>query len=218
MMNRIYFLGLFSIFFLTTIGVGESRVLWDFGVVIETSAQQNSSEKSIRSFSNSEIEFSSQVKALIADPFIPPTLISLDEKVYDTSIFSESLDEISFNNIHQVKLLAAQLTMRSNYQHIIDMISKINFNQLDENDCLELNYWLANAFLHTGNFTEAEDVILTNMAFTVDDRFHFLLAMTYESQGRLKKAKKEYLKFINQYPKSDYKVSALIKTRMLGRR
>jgi len=56
------------------------------------------------------------------------------------------------------------------------------------------------------------------MAFTKDDRFHFLLAMTYESQGRIKAAQEEYLEFINQFPNSEYKMTALIKARMLGRR
>ena len=217
MMNKKYLLELFSLFFITTLFAEESRMFWDFGVIIETSVQQIDPIKNVKSISNSEIAASSQDKALIANPFIPPTLASLNEKVYDPLIMSEPWDEISLNNIHQVKLLAGRLTMQINYQPIIDMISQIDFNQLGENDCLDLNYWLANAFLHTGKYTEAEDVIHTNMAFTKDDRFHFLLAMTYESQGRLKKAKKEYLKFINQYPKSDYKVSALIKARMLGR-
>jgi TolA-binding protein len=83
---------------------------------------------------------------------------------------------------------------------------------------MDLNYWLANAYLQTGQYTEAEDVILTNMTFTKDDRFHFLLAMTYESQNKIEAAWEEYLRFIKQFPKSDYKMTALIKARMLGRR
>ena len=218
MMNRKYLLGLFSIFFLTTIFAEENRTLWDFGVIIKTPVQQNSSEKSIQFLSNSEIESSFQVKALISDPFIPPTVTSLDEIEYDTPIILESLDNISFNNIHQIKLLAGRLTMQINYQPIIDLISQVDFSQLDDNDCMDLNYWLANAYLQTGQYTEAEDVILANMTFTKDDRFHFLLAMTYESQNKIEVAREEYLRFIKQFPKSDYKMTALIKARMLGRR
>ena len=107
--------------------------------------------------------------------------------------------------------------MQINYQPIIDIISQIDLRQLDENDYLDLNYWLANAFLHTGKYKEAEDVILTNLELKMEDRFHFLLAMTYESQGRIDNAQEEYLKFVKQYPKSDYKVTALIKARILGR-
>ena len=218
MTNRKYLFGLFSIFFITTIFSEENRVLWDLGVIIKTSVQEISPNKSIKSLSNSEIESSSQVKALITDPFIPPTITSIDEKVYDTPILLESLDEISINSIYQVKLLVGRLTMKVNYQTIIDLIGQIDFSHLNENDRLDLNYWLANAFLHTGKYTEAEDVILANMASTMDDRFYFLLAMIYESQGRIEKAQKEYLEFIKQFPKSDFKVTALIKARMLGRR
>ena len=113
--------------------------------------------------------------------------------------------------------MASRLSIQNYYQPIIDMISQIDFKQLDEDDYLDINYWIADAFLHTGKYSEAEDVILTNMSFAKDDRFHFLLAMTYESQGRIKEAQEEYLRLNKQFPKSDYKVTALIKARMLGR-
>ena len=190
------------------------RWLWK---ALKTPFEQSSYKKNIKSLSNSKIETDSQIKALIANPFIPPTLASPNEKVYDITPFSEYLDEISFNNIHQVKLLIGQLTMRNNYKAIIDMISQFDFSKLDENDCTDLNYWLANAYLHTGNHREAENIILNNLSFSRDARLHFLLAMTYESGGRKKEAQEKYLNFIKQYPESEYKVTALIKTRMLGR-
>ena len=218
MMNRKYLIGLFSILFITTIFSQGNRVLWDFGVVINTYAQHSPTKKSIKSISSSKKEFSYKDKALIGSSFIPPTLITFDKKVNNIPILLESLAEISLDNIQQVKLLANRLTMQINYQPIIDMISQIDFSQLDKNDCLDLNYWLANAFLHTGKYTEAENIIHTNMAFAQDDRFHFLMAMTYESQGKIKVAQEEYLKFINQFPNSDYKMTALIKVRILGRR
>ena len=216
---RKYLLGLFSFFFITTIFAERNRVLWDFGLVINTSVNQSAPAEIIKSIPNLGIDPSSQARALIADPFIPPTLISIAKKNkgHDTPTFGESWDESSLENIYQVKLLAGRLTMQNNYQLVIDMISQINFSQLDDNDCLDLNYWLANAFLHAGQYTEAEDIILANMALAMNDRFHFLLAMTYEFHGRLQKAREEYLKFINQFPKSDYKVTALIKARTLDR-
>ena len=54
------------------------------------------------------------------------------------------------------------------------------------------------------------------MAFTKDDRFHFLLAMNYEAQGKIRDAREEYLKFVKQFPQSDYKMAALIKSRILN--
>ena len=220
MTNRKCLLGLFSIFFITTIFATGERILWDLGVVIETVPQQiaPNTNKSLISLSNSEISPYSQIRALIANPFIPPTLSSLDEKVYNASNFLDSFSVTSVKNIHQIKRLAGQLTMQIHYQPIIDMISQVDFSQLDVNDRLDLNYWLANAFLHTGKYSDAENVILTNMESTMDDRFHFLLPMTYEAQGRINEAQEEYLEFIKQFPRSDYKVTALIKARMLGYR
>ena len=218
MTDRKYLLGLFSIFFITIIFAEENRMLWDFGVVIKKPVQQRTPKEQMQPLLNVDIKPSYQVKALIANPFVPPALISLNDKVYDGLNYLESLDNISLDNIHQVKLMANRLTMQNNYQSVIDMISQIDCSRIDENDCLDLNYSLANAFLYTGRYTEAEDVILTNLAFKMDDRFHFLLAMTYESQGKIKAAQEEYLEFINQFPDSEYKMIALIKARMLGRR
>ena len=155
--------------------------------------------------------------ALIANPFISPTLSPLGEKVYDITNILESVNEISLKNIHQIKLLASWFTLNINYPPIIEMISKIDFSKLEKNNGLDLNYWLANALLHTGQCTEAQDILHTNMALTLDDRSHFLLAMTYECQGDIRKAQEEYLEFIKQFPKSDYRAAALIKTRILGR-
>jgi len=217
MTNRKYLLGLFSIFFITTIFSEGNRILWDFGVVIKTPVQQKDTKiKNIKSVKYSEIESLSQVSALIANPFIPPTVSHIDEKIYDAQYLLGNVEGISLKDISHVKLQVGWLTMQNNYQTIIDIIRKIDLNQLNENDSLDLNYWLANAFLHIGNFDEAEAVILTNMT-TTDDRFHFLLAMIYESQGKVKEAREKYLNFVIQFPNSYYKVTALIKAGMLGR-
>ena len=146
--NNYLFLGLFYLLSISIIFAEETRVLWDFGVIIKTSEQQIIPEKSIESLSNIEIEAPHQVNALIADPFIPPTRSNLDEKVYDASIYLESLGEISPDNIHQIKLFAGRLTMQNNFQPIIYMISKIDFSELDEKDCLDLFYRLVRILLN----------------------------------------------------------------------
>ena len=217
MKNEKIFLGLFSIFSITLIFSNENEMLWDFGVIINTSINHNGSEKIISSLSNLETESSSQTNALLADPFIPPTLVSNGEKRYKPQFLQESLNSLSLNNINQVKLIASRLTMQTNYQLIIDIIGQINFSGVDNNDSLDLMYWLANALLYTGKYKEAEDVINANMPLATDDRFHFLLAMTYEVQGKKKESWEEYLKFIQQFPNSDYKMAALIKSRILDR-
>ena len=217
MRNKKIFLGLFSIFFITPIFTDENEMLWDFGVIINTSVNHNDSGKIISPFSNLETEPFPHSNALIADPFISPTLISTREKIYKPQFLPESFNALSLNNIYQVKLFASRLTMQTNYQLIIDIISQINFSLVNKNDSLDLMYWLANALLYTGNYKEAEDVIHANMPLATDDRFHFLLAMTYEVQGKKKESWEEYLKFIKQFPKSDYKMAALIKSRILDR-
>ena len=217
MKNEKIFLGLFSIFSITLIFSNENEMLWDFGVIINTSINHNGSEKIISSLSNLETESSSQTNALLADPFIPPTLVSNGEKRYKPQFLQESLNSLSLNNINQVKLIASRLTMQTNYQLIIDIIGQINFSGVDNNDSLDLMYWLANALLYTGKYKEAEDVINANMPLATDDRFHFLLAMTYEVQGKKGKSWEEYVKLIKQFPQSDYKMAALIKSRILDR-
>ena len=81
--NKCLFLGLFYLLSISIIFAEKTRVLWDFGVIIKTSEQQIIPEKSIKSLSNVEIEAPHQVKALIADHFIPPTLFSLNNIVYN---------------------------------------------------------------------------------------------------------------------------------------
>ena len=71
--------------------------------------------------------------ALIANPFISPTLSSIGEKVYDIPNILESVNEISLKNIHQIKLLASWFTLNINYQPIIEMISIIDFSNLEKN-------------------------------------------------------------------------------------
>ena len=44
------------------------------------------------------------------------------------------------------------------------------------------------------------------------------ISIYIEEQEKIKAAHKEYLQLIKQFPNSDYQVTALIKTRMLGRR
>ena len=106
----------------TTAFTEERSVMWDFGVIINNSVQPIQHNVKIQSPPKQLIQEHSQDKALIADPFIPPTLTSLTKTASDLPFFSEPFDGISLNNIYQVKLLAGRLTMQYDYQTIIDMI------------------------------------------------------------------------------------------------
>ena len=195
----------------------ENTTLWDFGVII-TSVQQNTPNKDMQSLTKLEEDTPPQFMALIANPFIPPTKTSIDKKISVPPILLDKWERFTLNNIKQVQLLTSQLTLQLNYQSVIDIIGQMDLNQIDDNDKLDLNYWLANAFFHIGAYSKAEDIILSSIGQARDDRFYFLLAMTYEEQDKIQAAQKKYLQLIKQFPNSDYQVTALIKTRMLGRR
>ena len=57
MRNKKIFLGLFSIFFITPIFTDENEMLWDFGVIINTSVNHNDSEKIISPLSNFTVKY-----------------------------------------------------------------------------------------------------------------------------------------------------------------
>ena len=118
-------------------------------------------------------------------------------------------------NIKIALLIITKLTIKKLYQPIIEIIKEINLDNFKPNELQEINYWLANAFLNTGQYEMAENVLLNNFQNEVDDKSNFLLAIIFEHQNKTKKAQKEYLNFIKKYPDSDYKMSALIKAKML---
>ena len=147
-------------------------MLWDFGVVI------NQSNPKTKLLLKPEIDTAPKIKAMISDPFIPPTIASISERKHDISSFSESGGDYSLNDIYEVELLAGRLTMQNNYQMVIDVMEKVDSNSLNDKDRLDLDYWFANALLQTGEYSKAKDLIIETMNLTVgDDRFHFLLAM-----------------------------------------
>ena len=119
------------------------------------------------------------------------------------------------NDIKQIKTIITKLTIKELYQPIIDLIRELNLDDFQANELQEINYWLANAFLNTGQYEMAENILLNNSQNENDDKSNFLLATIFEHQNKRKKAQKEYLNFIKKYPNSDYKMSALIKARML---
>ena len=56
---------------MTIIFANENNMLWDFGVVIN---QSNSNTKLLL---KPEIDTAPKIKAMISDPFIPPTIASI---------------------------------------------------------------------------------------------------------------------------------------------
>ena len=202
MINRKYLLKIFSIIFISIIFSKEKSVLWDFGVQIQ----------SIKPLSNSNKD--SQSEALIANRFVPPNFLSTDKKL-DKNILSNSITTITLNNMNEISTLAAQLTMKNDFQSIIDMINQIDLSKFN-NNFSNLYYWLANAYFHTGKYLEAKNILLSNNTQIIHDHAHFLLAMIYESQGEKNAAKEKYLQFSKEFPTSDLLNSALIKIKLLN--
>ncbi len=192
----------------------EKQILWDLGVIIQASSQYVESNEN-PTLSEKAITNNSNIKALISNPFIPPRSIFNEKNVLYSQMNSISINEVFPDNINQMKLLAAKLSVQSIYQPIINMISHLDVSNLENNDLAELNYWLANALYNTGQYTKAENVLLNNYTSIMNDESHFLLAIIFEHQNKTKNAREEYLKLINKFPSSDYKMAATIKARML---
>ena len=193
----------------------EERVLWDFGVVIKKS------EKTVGSSQNfvKKEQSNTTINAVLSDPFIPPvksTHPSLlpNHIAYQQHEFNFKLNpEMSLN---QVILLTGKNYLQKNYQSVIAILEQVDLTQLADYERHDLEYWLADAFYQTGEYSKAQEIATSALEKNENDHLRLLLAMIYESQGNHKKAKKQYLKLVTQYPKSDFFSSARIKFRILG--
>ena len=186
----------------------ENKIFWDFGVTINNSKKKiNHNDKSQK-----ELFTTPNGRALISNSFISPTRQSSKKMMID--MIETDFNQISNYNINQIKLLIKKITLKKLYQPVIEIIK---FVDLNNSELQELNYWLANALLNTGKYEMAENIIITSFENEFDDKSNFLLATIYEHQNKTKKAQKEYLNLINNFPNSDYKMVASIKARMLDR-
>ncbi len=193
----------------------EERLLWDFGVIIKKS------EKTVGSSQNliKKEQPNTTISAIISDPFIPPvksTHPSLlpNHIAYQQHEFNFKLNpEMSLN---QVILLTGKNYLQKNYRSVIAILEQVDLTQLADYERHDLEYWLADAFYQTGEYSKAQEIVTSALEKNENDHLSLLLAMIYESQGNHKKAKKQYLKLVTQYPKSDFFSSARIKFRILG--
>jgi len=211
--NKTIFL-LFGFTIITVLFSEEKQILWDLGVIIYAPAQYVESNEDPM-LPKKVITNNSNIKALISNPFIPPRIVFNEKNVLNSQMNSIFINEVYSDNINQIKLFAAQLSVQSIYQPIIDMINHLDVGNFKDNDIVELNYWLANALCNTGQYAKAENVILDNYTSIMNDESHFLLAIIFEHQNKIENAREEYLKLIDKFPSSDYKMAATIKARML---
>ena len=193
----------------------EERVLWDFGVVI------NKSEKTVGSSQNfvKKEQSNTKINAVISDPFIPPVKSTHPSLLPNHIAYQQQDFNFELNpdmKLNQVFLLTGKKYLQKKYQSVIAILEQVDLTQLAHNERHDLEYWLADAFYQTGEYSKAQEIATSALEKNESDRLCLLLAMIYESQGNHKKAKKQYLKLVTQYPNSDYISSARIKFRILG--
>jgi tetratricopeptide (TPR) repeat protein len=193
----------------------EERVLWDFGVVI------NKSEKTVGSSQNfvKKEQSNTKINAVISDPFIPPVKSTHPSLLPNHIAYQQQDFNFELNpemKLNQVFLLTGKKYLQKNYRSVIGILKQVDLTQLPDNERHDLEYWLADAFYQTGEYSKAQEIATSALEKNENDRLCLLLAMIYESQGNHKKAKKQYLNLVAQYPNSDYISSARIKFRILG--
>ena len=194
----------------------EERVLWDFGVVIKKSEKIAGSSQN---FVKKE-QSNTKINAVISDPFIPPVKSTHPSLLPNHIAYQQQDFNFELNpemKLNQVFLLTGKKYLQKNYQSVIVILKQVDLTQLPDNERHDLEYWLADAFYQTGEYSKAQEIVTSSaLEKNENDRLCLLLAMIYESLGNHKKAKKQYLKLATQYPNSDYISSARIKFRILG--
>ena len=219
MMDNKYVLGLCVMGLFCSMVFSENDILWDFGVVIRPpDIQNNQKDAKHQHLANKEV-FQPKINAVITDPFIPPVKSTLSSQISDPSVIilpEKIMELISEKNISQISKEAKKYYFKKNYQYVIELLYQRDLDMLSEQNRSDLEYLLADAFYHTGEYKKALEQVLSLLKQNKSDRLYLLLSMIYESLGENNTAKEHYLKLIDQFPNSDYITSAKIKSRILG--
>ena len=200
--------------------LSENDIYWDFGVVISPPDLQNNPKDASRQNPTKQKVFQAKINAVIADPFIPPVRSTFPLDISDPSAYklSKNLTELTLEkNIYQIRSIVKKYYLKKNYNYVIELLYQKNLDMLSEQNRSDLEYLLAGAFYHTGKYKKAREQVLSLLKQNKSARLYLLLAMIYESLGENNIAKEHYLKLIDQFPDSDYIISARIKSRILDR-
>ena len=220
MMDNKYVLGLCVVGLFCSMVFSENDILWDFGVEIRPPDIQNNQKVARHQHPTNQKVFQPKINAVITDPFIPPVKSTLSSQISDplVIIFPEKIMElISEKNISQISKEATKYYFKKNYWYVIELLYQRDLELLSEQNRNDLDYLLADAFYHTGEYKKALEQVLSLLKQNKSDRLYLLLSMIYESLGENNIAKENYLKLITQFPDSDYIISARIKSRILDR-
>ena len=189
-----------------SLSFAETNILWDFGVVINSPDYKNISKNYLLQAPSKQKKPRVKINRLISDSFIPPVKSSFSSHL-------EALD--SEKSIFLVDSEAKKCYLRKNYIRVIKILQLRDLSILNQQNQYNLEYLLADALHQTGKYQTARDYVLSLLKHNETERLYFLLAMIYESLEQNDDAREYYLKLIEQYPESDYTVSAHIKSRIL---
>ena len=219
MMANKYVLGLCMMGLFSSMVFSENDILWDFGVVIIPPDIQNYQKDVLHQHPANQEVFQPKINAVITDPFVPPVKSTLSSQLSDPSVIilpEKIRGFISEKNISQISKEAKKCYFKKNYWYVIELLYQRDLDMLSEQNQSDLEYLLADAFYHSGEYKKALEQVLSLLKQNKSDRLYLLLSMIYESLGENNTAKEHYLKLIDQFPKSDYIASAKIKSRILG--
>ena len=219
MMGKKYVLGFCMLGLFCSMVFSENNILWDFGVVIRKHDLQNNSKDVPHQHQTNQEVFQTKINAVIADPFIPPIRSAYPPKISDPLVYTlpKCFIELTLDkNIYKIESIAKKYYFKKNYQYVIELLHQRDLKMLSEHKRSDLEYLLANAFYHSGEYKEALEQVLSLMNQKKSARLCLLLAMIYESLDESNTAKEHYLKLIDQFPDSDYIISAKIKSRILS--
>ena len=197
----------------------KNDILWDFGVVIREPNPQKSPNTTPHQHPVNEEVFQTKINAVISDPFIPPIRSAFSPEIYDPLVYTlpKLFTDLTLKkNIYQIESMAIKYYFKKNYQYVIELLHQRNLDMLSEQNKSDLEYLLADAFYHTGEYKKAREKVLSLLKQNKSDRLYLLLATIYESLSENNTAKEYCLKLIVQFPASDYINSAKIKSRILG--
>ena len=90
---------------------------------------------------------------------------------------------ISEKNISQISKEAKKYYFKKNYRYVIELLYQRDLDVLSEQNRSDLEYLLADAFNHTGEYKKALEQVLSLLKQNKSDRLYLLLSMIYESLG-----------------------------------
>ena len=219
MMDKKWLFGFCVVGLFCSLAFSKNDILWDFGVVIKQSDVQNNPKNASREQSANQKGFQAKINAIISDPFIPPVRNTFYPEISDPLVYklSEAPAEMTLEkNIYQIGSMAKKYYFKKNYRYVIELLLYRDLDMLSNQNRSDLEYLLAFAFYHTGEYKKSQEQVLSLLKQNKSDRLYLLLAMIYESLGENNIAKEHYLKLISHFPDSDYIISAKIKSKILG--